>query len=303
MPRVSVIIPTYNRAALLPRAIDSVLAQTYQDFDIVIVDDGSTDGTRAVVEAYGDPRIRYLGLSKRRGVSAARNAGIAQAAGEWIAFIDSDDEWLPEKLERQLALADADPSLDIIQCWHIRDVNGVRTVALPANPQGKAGFELVLHGWRQCSVIALIVRRSALDAVGGFDEKIPHGEDWDLQYRLDRAGFRYGVVSDALLIYYLGHEQLTQDVVSRQWAFRMLRKRWGHVFRERLGPEEYKAWRKEMWRNVRGGHKAYVNACIARGDRRAAWRYTMQMLPYFWEFRRFTTRALLFALSGRRTQI
>jgi glycosyltransferase involved in cell wall biosynthesis len=299
---VSIIIPTYNRAELLPRAIDSVLAQTYQDFDIVVVDDGSTDGTRSVVEAYEDARVRYVRLPKRRGVSAARNAGMAASGGEWIGFLDSDDEWLPEKLERQLALADVDPSLDIIQGWHIRDANGVRSVWRLPDPGDKEGFDLVLYGWRECCVMALVARRSALEAVGGFDEAIPHGEDWDLQYRLDQAGFRYGVLNEPLLIYYWGgHEQLTQDVVSRLQAVRMLQRRWGGVFRERLGPAEFRAWRKEMWRNVRGGHKAYINECMTRGERRAALRYVGRMLPHFWEFRRYTTRALLFALSGRRT--
>lgn len=296
-------IPVYNRVVYLPRAIDSILAQTFQDFEIVVVDDGSTEDVRAVVEAYRDPRIRYVGLPKRRGVSAARNAGIEAARGEWVAFLDSDDEWLPEKLERQLALADADPSLDVIQCWYIRDANGVRRLARPANLQGKQGFDLVLHGWRECYVMALIARRSALDAVGCFDEAVRYGEDWDLMYRLGEAGFRFGVADEPLHIYYIGHEQITRDPVFWLRAFLMQKNRWGHLLRERLGPEEYKAWRKGMGRHVRGGHKAFVNDCIARGDRRAALRYTMRMLPHFWEFRRFTSRALLFALSGRRTQI
>lgn len=99
IPTVSVVIPTYNRAHLVGRAIQSVLNQTYQDFEIIVVDDGSTDNTEEVVKSFNDPRIRYIRHDQNRGGSAARNTGIKMARGEYIAFQDSDDEWLPEKLE------------------------------------------------------------------------------------------------------------------------------------------------------------------------------------------------------------
>ncbi|MBM2835200.1 MAG: glycosyl transferase [Candidatus Brocadiaceae bacterium] len=95
--QVSVVIPTYNRAPYVIMAIESVLAQSYQDYEIIVVDDGSTDGTRDVLEPYRD-RIRYM-YQDNKGVSAARNTGIQESRGEWIAFLDSDDEWLPNKLE------------------------------------------------------------------------------------------------------------------------------------------------------------------------------------------------------------
>jgi glycosyltransferase involved in cell wall biosynthesis len=99
---VSVVIPTYNRASLLGRAIKSVLEQTYQDFEIIVVDDASTDNTEEVVRNLRDRRIRYLRHEKNRGGSAARNTGIRAAWGQYIAFQDSDDEWLPEKLKKQM---------------------------------------------------------------------------------------------------------------------------------------------------------------------------------------------------------
>ena len=100
-PTVSVIIPTYNRAHLLPRALESVLAQTFEDLEVLVVDDGSTDGTEAVVTGYDD-RVRYLRQPQNAGVSAARNRGLREARGEFVAFLDSDDEWFPEKLARQV---------------------------------------------------------------------------------------------------------------------------------------------------------------------------------------------------------
>ena len=101
-PQVSVVIPTYNRAHILGRAIDSVLQQTHRDLELIIVDDGSSDGTAALVRGIEDPRVRYV-HQQNRGVSAARNRGIAEARAEWLAFLDSDDEWLPQKLERQFS--------------------------------------------------------------------------------------------------------------------------------------------------------------------------------------------------------
>lgn len=99
---VSVIIPTYNRAHLLGRAIQSVLAQTYEDFEIIVVDDASTDVTEQVVKSFADDRINYIRHQKNKGGSSARNTGIKAAKGEFIAFLDSDDEWVPKKLEKEI---------------------------------------------------------------------------------------------------------------------------------------------------------------------------------------------------------
>lgn len=102
MPLVSVVIPTYNRAEFLPRAVESVLRQTVDDFELIVVDDASTDDTEAVVERFDDPRVEYVRHGTNRGGSAARNTGIERSSGEYIAFLDSDDEWYPRKLERQV---------------------------------------------------------------------------------------------------------------------------------------------------------------------------------------------------------
>ncbi|MFC6974687.1 glycosyltransferase family 2 protein [Halomicroarcula sp. GCM10025709] len=102
-PRVSVVVPTYNRADTVGRAVESALAQTVTDIEVVVVDDGSTDDTAAVVTGIDDERVRYLAHERNRGRSAARNTGIEAARGEYVAFLDSDDRWLPGKLDRQLA--------------------------------------------------------------------------------------------------------------------------------------------------------------------------------------------------------
>jgi len=106
-PKVSVVVPAYNRERLILHALNSVLAQTFADFEILAVDDGSTDGTIQAIQSCTDPRIRCLRHEKNRGAAAARNTGIQAARGEYVAFLDSDDEWLPHKLERQTAALDA----------------------------------------------------------------------------------------------------------------------------------------------------------------------------------------------------
>ena len=126
MPTVSVIIPTYNRRTYVQEAIDSVLAQTYPDYEIIVIDDGSTDGTDQVLHArYGD-RIRYV-WQENQGESAARNRGIALARGEYIALLDSDDLWLPDKLAKQIPFLDSHPGavLALPQVWQI-NANGER---------------------------------------------------------------------------------------------------------------------------------------------------------------------------------
>ncbi len=118
-PLISVVLPTFNRKRLLPRAINSVLNQTYKNLELIIIDDGSTDNTEEIVKAYSDTRIRYCKQKLNRGGSAARNAGIKLAKGELISFQDSDDEWLPEKLERQVRkFSEVGDDVGVIYCGY-----------------------------------------------------------------------------------------------------------------------------------------------------------------------------------------
>lgn len=201
-PSVSVIIPTYNREQTLGRAIQSVLNQTFQDFEIIVVDDGSTDGTRAIVEGFCDARIRYLRHEQNRGAATARNTGIRAARGAYLAFLDSDDEWLPEKLSEQIALL-KDPSAD----WGL----------------SCSGFFLVVHGSEQeyihprasswfkrlhwtCDLspgTTLVVRRECLAEVGPLDEAFPRFEEWDWLLRLSKR-YKLAVVKKPLARVYRG---------------------------------------------------------------------------------------------------
>ena len=116
MPKVSVIIPAYNCAHYICHAVDSVLAQTFPDFELVVVDDGSTDNTRELLKQYGS-QIKYI-YQQNKDMTAARNTGINHSSGEYIAFLDSDDIWLANKLERQIVLLDQAPEVGLVYCWH-----------------------------------------------------------------------------------------------------------------------------------------------------------------------------------------
>jgi len=188
MATVSVIIPTYNRADLLAQAINSVLAQAYPQVEIIVADDGSTDDTAAVVAAYGD-RVRYLALPHSGLPAATRNAGIRAATGDLLAFLDSDDLFLPHKLAVQAAALAQNPTAGLAYS------NGVYFRTTPAAPVGRVLDGLpVPSGWVFGQLLVgnflappvVLIRRSALDAVGLFDESPDFFavEDFDLWMRL-----------------------------------------------------------------------------------------------------------------------
>jgi glycosyltransferase involved in cell wall biosynthesis len=212
VPRVSVIIPTYNRAGLVQEAVASVLAQTCRDFELLVVDDGSTDGTLEALAPYTG-QIKVLPLPWRRGVSAARNAGIAAARGEWLAFLDSDDLWLPEKLARQMALMAANPQFLLSQTEETWVRRGVRVN--PPRSHQKEGGRIFLRSLERCLVSpsAVVLHRRLLEEHGGFDEDLPAAEDYDLWLRLSWR-YEVGLVPEPLVIKRGGHE----DQLSRQWG-------------------------------------------------------------------------------------
>jgi glycosyltransferase involved in cell wall biosynthesis len=181
-PRVSVILPTYNRAWIIEEAVASVLAQTFPDFELIVVDDGSTDDTRTRLSRYGD-RVRYF-YQRNQGVSAARNTGMQHATGGLIALLDSDDLWKPAKLARQVAFFDADPKVRICQTeelWFRRGqrVNPKRRHRKPSGWIFEPSLALCL-----VSPSAVMMRRDLIDEMGGFDVSLPACEDYDLWLRI-----------------------------------------------------------------------------------------------------------------------
>ena len=183
-PLVSVIIPTFNRAELVPRAIKSILGQSYANFECIIVDDASTDNTKKVVSSIKDERIIYLRHQENRHASAARNTGIKNARGEFIAFLDDDDEWLSTKLEKQVSLILQLPlKVGMIYCWMNYYENEKLTLQHHPTIKGSV-FPLVLDQQRLGGCPSLLIRKKVFEYVDGFDEFIRRGNDGDLIRRI-----------------------------------------------------------------------------------------------------------------------
>ncbi len=208
-PAVSVIIPTYNRGWILREAIDSVLAQEFTDYELIVVDDGSTDDTREILDIYGR-QITVLRQSNQ-GVSAARNRGIAASRAQLIAFLDSDDLWLPQKLTRQVRFFKSNPDALIAQTEEIWVRNGVRVN--PKKRHQKYSGLIFEPSLALCLVSpsAVMIRKSLFDIVGLFNERLPACEDYDLWLRVSH---RYPVylIDEPLIIKRGGHaDQLSKS--------------------------------------------------------------------------------------------
>lgn len=212
MPKLSVVIPTYNRAALISRALDSVLAQSRQADEILVVDDGSTDNTMDVIsDRY--PRISLL-RQENKGVSAARNLGIRHAKGEWIALLDSDDEWKPDKLEKQLQILKDNPDYRICHSNETWIRHGIRVN--PMKKHRKYGGHIFRHCLPLCviSPSSVVIHRTVFDDIGYFDESLPACEDYDLWLRICS---RYPVLylDEELITKYGGH---TDQLSHKHWG-------------------------------------------------------------------------------------
>jgi len=212
MTRVSVIIPAFNRAEVLGRAVRSVLEQTWTDLELIVVDDGSTDHTPEVLAGFSDPRLTGM-HQENKGVSAARNLGIGASCGQHIALLDSDDWWLPAKLARQVAFM-AESGFAISQTDEIWIRNGVRVNA-KAKHAKMAGWFLE-RSLDQCliSPSCVMFSRALWDELGPFDERLPACEDYALWLRVG-ARHPVGLLPEALTVKTGGHaDQLSRRIIG-----------------------------------------------------------------------------------------
>ncbi len=217
MPRVTVVIPAFNAEKTIQTAVESVLCQTYTDFETIVVDDGSTDDTHDVLLPYQE-RIRYVHQNNRER-SAARNLGITMSRGEYIAFLDADDYWLPKKLERQVALLDRQPDLGFVFSWagafdqtgkvlrllgtdwpveHAERLDGFETLLLRTSPP----------------MLTVVARKLCIERVGSFDESIAQIEDWDLWLRMS-LHYPMGFVPEVLACYRLSGSFMPAKLARR----------------------------------------------------------------------------------------
>ncbi len=294
-PFVSVVIPSYNRARASVVAVDSVLKQTYTSYEIVFVDDGSTDGTSDALRQFlsesnvnGD-RVRYF-YQPNQGQSAARNKGIAEAQGDWIAFLDSDDTWLPEKLERQVRAIEefsdrcgacfADAELLMNQ--------GLNTTAFRAAGRSykdsagidTGGIELLAKTFGGWWVQTLIARTDLIRQIGGFDPELHFAEDYDFMFRLFLSTERCYVNTPLAII---DRTSAPNSDTCRKWErleFRLqaqqrMFEKW--VAMEPPLPQDVLALVRH---NLRAVHSAWANCCLENGKYREARLHVAKAVQY-----------------------
>lgn len=299
-PRVSAVIPTYNRTTLVPRAIESALRQTFTDLELIVVQDGSPDETVAAVARFDDPRVRVVRLPRNKGQWHAENVGIAYARGEWVAFLDDDDEWLPEKIEKQLARANA-TAADIIYCRTLRI--GKDGPIIPKNthplPEGDVS-RIVLTPRMPSTPTVFMARREPLLALGGFDESLQGAQDRDLWIRLSLAGHRFAAVPDQAAIYHEDHEdRQMHDPVRMVRSTRVHKRRWRQFRIEAMGAEGFEVWVHRRDKTAHKFHKRHVRAVERSGSRSEALRYVWRMVSVFPWGLKYSMRMLAVVAFGR----
>jgi len=215
---ISVVIPSFNRKNTLSRSIDSVLKQTYKPSEIILVDDGSTDGTRGfILSSY--PNIKYF-FQPKKGVSSARNKGILESSSEWIAFLDSDDEWMPQKLEKQKKQLEKHSGIFISHTNEIWIRNGVRVNQMKKHQKyGGYIFDKCLDICRM-SPSSVLIHKRVISDIGVFDETLQVCEDYDLWLRITS---KYSVLfeKELLIIKYGGHKDQLSKVKEGIEQFRI----------------------------------------------------------------------------------
>ena len=236
MPRVSVVMPVYNSQKYLAEAIDSILAQTLRDFELLAVDDGSSDNSAAIIQSYAqrDSRVKLIQHERNQGTSTARQSGIAAATSELIAIMDSDDVSLPQRLELQVAKLSANPAIGVLGGQALKMTPEMAPLAPYTVPQRHS--LIVLHLFLGLFIVGgtTMIRRELLEAVGGFDERIRFAEDLDLWTRFAmQGGVRFHNLPDVLINYRIHQQSQTRShdpatlAQARIPRLNMLEQLWG----------------------------------------------------------------------------
>ena len=206
LPKISIIIPSYNTASLIANCLDSVFAQTFQDFEAIVVNDGSPDTPQleSALKSYRD-RIVYIVQPNKR-AAGARNTGIGAARGEFLAFLDSDDSWLPDHLAFQMEQFHNDPALDLVysDALLVSDSKEHKTFMQKCTSEGTATFEAIVVERCQIPISTVVVRKSAILKAGGFDETLPRCDDYDMWLRTAFFGAKLGYRRDVQARLFLG---------------------------------------------------------------------------------------------------
>lgn len=235
---ISVIIPTHNRLPFLKRAVDSVINQTFKNIEIIIVDDGSTDGTEKLYQATEDRRIRYVRIDKPRGGNFARNIGVENSRGDLIAFLDDDDEWLPNKLERQLFLFSMNASVGLVYTG-IEVINVPNRSSYHIKPRLKGDLSKAILTYNYIGTTSsVMLRKNVFNDAGCFDIDMPQLQDYDLWIRICQI-CKIDFVSESLIKYYVHSNgtQVTSSISKNQSAIEIIDRKYEKLF-EKLSDRE-----------------------------------------------------------------
>ncbi len=249
IPTVSIVLPTFNRGHLLPRAIKSVLEQTLSNFELIIVNDGSTDDTVEIVNQVKEQRIVLVNLDRNQGATYARNVGIANARAELVAFLDSDDEWLPTKLELQVERLHSciDPLATVVYCLEGNSYQNFRadeesqTVSTRKCHEGDVFLHLCTR--ELCPTTSMVlIKRSALLYVGGFDITLPSHQDCDLFLKLAQTSHHFIAVNKVMIFKHNSDIRISKDLDAKIRGIEIMRCKWGKTIKLRFGQEVYQRW-------------------------------------------------------------
>lgn len=214
MEKVSVIIPTYNREKTILRSLKSVLEQTYTELEVLVIDDGSTDGTADIVKGVEDARVRYIALEKNSGPANARNVGVEMASGEWIAFQDSDDYWYKDKLEKQMRYVQDHPEYSVLYCMYNAKMDSGINITVPTEPWPERMEGDMLKVLLERNVIGaptMLMKRCSFFECGGFNTEYRALEDWEFVVRLAKE-CKIGFVSECLMDVYMLDGGVSSDL-------------------------------------------------------------------------------------------
>lgn len=270
--KVAVIIPTYNQSSFLAEAVQSVLAQTRPADEVIVVDDGSTDSTQAVIETFGS-RVRAI-HQRNSGVAAARNTGVRHSSSDYVAFLDSDDVWLPGKLELQLNLFQARPYLGLVHCGVEEiDEQGSKLRDRLDGVEGAVADSLLEFDGK--SILGggsgAMMPRNVFDAVQGFDERLSTSADWDLYYRIARR-YPVGFAPEVALKYRLHGSNMHGNVRAMEKDMLLA---FSKAFEDKENPPQVP--RRKSYGNL---HTVLAGASFQSGDRAAFLKHTVKTIAF-----------------------
>jgi glycosyltransferase involved in cell wall biosynthesis len=272
-PLVSVIIPTRDRREMLERALVSVTRQTYPSLEIIVVDDASGDGTAEMLEAH--PDVTLIRCAVPIGAAKARNLGVEESKGTLLAFLDSDDEWLPPKIERQVHQLMNSPSTGAIYCRHLAQDDSTGELSEPRSNLYTGDItEELLSGRCPRTVSLFLLRRAAFDSAGGFDPELKGFQDTDLWIRVAQ-NWAFDAVDEALaIVHNHAGARVTTDITARTTALDLFLEKWGPAMEERIGPQGVQRYVRNQLAVAQG---AVVLSSIRSGQR---WRALKELKTY-----------------------